>query len=170
MKETKAHEDQEVRESEKYELGYHLVPSLSEDDLALRVDELVKAIVAAGGTPISEGYPQSFALAYTMRRLRGGKWEKYDSSYFGWMRFSIPGGVLAGIRDQLDHHEHVIRYLLLKLPPAAFVAAPAPRREAPVRVEEVSTEPKALVKKQTVDEQGEVSEEELEKQIEQLIS
>lgn len=167
MSEDKTHEDKETKATT-YELGYHLVPSLGEDDLALRVTELQKAITAEGGTVISEGQPQVCTLAYTMHKMRGGKWDKYDTTFFGWIRFSLPPSAAAALKSILDYDESLVRYLLIKLDPIALAPEPvrAPRKES----SEVITEPKALVKKQdSEEEKGEVSEEELDKQIEQLI-
>jgi len=166
MAEKKAHEDKDV-ELKKYELGYHLVPSLGEDDLALRVADLQKAVAKIGGTVLSEGYPQSFILSYTMHKLRAGKWDRYDSSFFGWMRFEASSEGVEVLRDELDHNDQLVRYLLITLNEAAFAPPPAPRRK-PMR--EVKTESKVLVKKRTENEKGEVSEVELDKQIKQLIS
>jgi len=166
---TNEHEDKGVEELNTYELGYHLVPSLSEDDLALRVEELMTAVTKAGGNILSEGAPQSFQLAYTMKRLRGGTWEKYDSSYFGWMRFEAPSSALGELKEVLEHHEHIIRHLVLRLESKALAPTPEPRAPRPVKLEEVETEPKQLEKKQDTEEKGEVSEEELDKEIEELI-
>jgi ribosomal protein S6 len=166
MADSETHEDR-ADEFEKYELGYHLVPSLGEEDLALRVGELKKAVETAKGKIISEGYPFSFVLSYTMKKLRGGKWDKYDSSFFGWVRFEAPRDTIVAFREALDHNEYLIRYLLIKLDPIALAPAPAPRR---IVTGEVVTEPKALVKRVVEEEKTEVSEVELEKQIEQLIS
>ena len=163
----KKHEDK-VEGVETYELGYHLVPSLSEEDLALRVTELQKAITAAGGSVISEGSPQPYTLTYTMNKLRAGKWDKYDTSFFGWVRFEAVAGVMVALREELDHNEHLIRYLLIKLSKAALAPEPVrkPRREST----EVDVEPKEIKKPQAKEEKGEVSEKELDEQIEQLIS
>lgn len=160
------HEDKE-KQSLVYELGYHLVPSLGEDDLALRVTELQKAITAEGGSVISEGQPQSYTLAYTMRKMREGRWDRYDTTFFGWIRFEAPAEAILVLKDALDHNLNLVRYLLIKLDPIALAPEPvrAPRREST----EVVVEPKALEKKQEEEESGEVSEEELDKQIEQLI-
>ena len=152
---------------ETYELGYHLVPSLGEDDLALRVTELQKAITAQGGSVISEGQPQAYTLTYTMKKLRGGKWDRYDSTFFGWVRFEAEAAALAPLKEVLDLDEHLVRYLLIKLD--AIALAPEPVRAPRAESTEVVTEPKELVKKQDEEEKGEVSEEELDKQIEQLI-
>lgn len=166
MTEKEKHEDKDENVV-LYELGYHLVPSLGEDDLALRVTELQKAITAEGGSVISEGQPETYSLAYTMRKLRGGKWDRYDSSFFGWIRFEAPTTAIIPLKEALDLDEHLIRYLLMKLDPAALLPDPVrtPRPEST----EVAVEPKELVKKQDDEDKGEVSEEELDKQIEQLI-
>jgi len=152
-----------------YELGYHLVPSLGEDDLALRVTDMQKAILANGGSVISEGQPQAFTLAYPMRKMRGGRWYHYETSFFGWIRFKVSAEGVLTLKSLLETDEHLIRYLLIKLNPVALI--PEPVREARREVGgEVEVEPKALVQKQEAEEEkGEVSEEELDKQIEQLI-
>ena len=166
---TKAHEDNTADERATYELGYHLVPSLSETDLALRVEELMKVIADHGGNILSEGAPQSCNLTYTMRRLRGGTWEKYDTTFFGWMRFEAPAEALPAVKAALEANEHLVRHLLLKLDAKALALAPEPRKPQPVELKEVEAEPKALEKKHVEEEKGEVQEEELDKQIEELI-
>ncbi len=167
MAEKTTHEDKE-KSATVYELGYHLVPSLGEDDLALRVTDLQKAITAEGGSVISEGQPQAYTLEYSMRKMRGGRWDKYDSSFFGWVRFETSAEAVVKLKDILEHNEHLVRYLLIKLDPIALTPEPvrAPRK---VTITEVEVEPKALEVKQDVEEKGEVSEKELDKQIEQLI-
>ncbi len=166
MSETETHEDK-GGESTVYELGYHLVPSLGEDDLALRVTELQKAITALGGSVISEGQPQSTTLAYQMRKMRNGRWDKYDTALFGWVRFEAPASAVVELKETLEHDEYLIRHLLIKLDAVAL--APEPVRAPRTKSTEVATEPKELEKKQEEEEGGEVSEEELDKQIEQLI-
>lgn len=162
MAENIAHEDKDSQVV-KYELGYHLVPSLGEDDLALRVTDLKKAITDAGGTIGGEHAPQSYVLSYTMRRLRGGSWEKYDSSYFGWLRFEMEKDRLKELEEFVRTSEFVIRHLIVKVD-TLELPKPAPRHEevvnkAPLEKKQVSEEDK-----------GEVQEEELDKQIEELIT
>jgi ribosomal protein S6 len=151
-----------------YELGYHLVPSLGENDLALRVDELVKVVTREGGRLISEGAPQQCNLAYTMRKQRGGKWDAYNTSSFGWLRFEASPKEMDHIKDELDHNEHIIRYLLIALDEAALAAPSAVLTTGNADFAEV-TVTKELEKKQQTEEKGEVSEEELDKEIEHLI-
>lgn len=166
MADTETHEDKGALEL--YELGYHLVPSLGEDDLALRVADLQKKITSLGGKIHSEGAPQAFTLTYTMHKLRGGKWDRYDSSFFGWTRFEASPESIPELKDDVEHNEHFIRYLLIRLDRDALLPQKVYRPK--IDLKEVETKPKQLEKKQTVDEpKGEVSEAELDKQIEELI-
>jgi ribosomal protein S6 len=163
---TETHEDKD--ELQLYELGYHLVPSLGEEDLALRVADLQKNIASLGGSIHSEGAPQSFTLAYTMHKMRGGRWDRYDMTFFGWTRFTLAPEKVAELKEELDHDEHMVRYLLIKLDKAALVP-PKERKPRPIELTEVATEPKELEHKRDTEEKGDVSEEELDKQIEELI-
>lgn len=156
------HEDK--GQFERYELGYHLVPSLGPDDLALRVREFMQVITDGGGSIDQEGAPEAYTLAYTMRRLRGGTYHTYNTSFFGWIRFSAPPESIEALRKMLELDEHVIRHLLFKLDRAALAPAPVSRRDPELM------QGKALVKKHEAEEKAEVSEEELDKQLEQLIA
>jgi ribosomal protein S6 len=165
---TETHEERdEVRGS--YELGFHLVPSLDENDLALRVEELVKMVTQDGGALIAEGYPQHCKLAYTMRKLKSGMWSAYDTSYFGWVRFEADKGAVARIVSALRANEYLIRHLLITLDKKALLAPVAPRIMQGQDGKEVVLEPKALEKKAVKEEREEVVEEELEKELEDLI-
>jgi len=155
-------------ELQTYEVGYHLVPSLSEESLALRAAEIQDAIVKAGGTIRSQGRPAPFVLAYTMRKLRGGRWEKYDTSFFGWFRFEVSPEALVTLRELLDRAEYMVRYLLIKINEAAF-APLASAAHVSTQNGEVVVEPRALVKRQALEQPAEVSEEALDKQLEQLV-
>ncbi len=111
MPDIETHEDK--GESGVYELGFHFVPTLGEEDLALRVEEIKKSIADLGGTVIAEGAPEHIALAYTMRKQVRGKWERFDDSYFGWIKFEIAPEHAAMIKDQAQHNEHLLRFLLV---------------------------------------------------------
>lgn len=165
---SQTHEDKEVSLGT-YELGYHLVPSLSENDLALRVGEIMQAVTKSGGKILSEGAPQAFTLAYTMKRLRGGRWDTYNTSHFGWIRFEAPTNGLEEVKELLEHADYLIRHLILRLEAGALASTAVTRAPKHVALKEVHTTPKQIEKKQMVEEKGEVSEEELDKQIEDLI-
>ncbi len=159
----KVHED-EGAELMKYELGYHLVPSLGPDDLALRVGELEKLIEKAGGAVYVKGAPQPFILAYTMRRLRGGAWEAYDTSFFGWMRFTALPERMPELKASLAQSQWIVRSLTFSLDGS--------EEDTPklFRPQPVTLEPTTITKREVKEEKVEVSEEVLEKQIEEMIT
>ena len=151
-----------------YELGYHLVPSLGEEDLALRVDELVKVVTQGDGALISEGAPQHCNLAYTMRKQRGGKRDAYNTSFFGWVRFEAHSKEMARIKEALDYNENIIRYLLIVIGSEALVAPVVPVSGKEADFTEVTIS-KTLKKKRVVEKKVAVSEDELDKELEVLI-
>lgn len=161
------HEDKEL-DSRVYEVGFHLVPSLSDSDLALRVDEIRKAIEEKGGVIISEDYPQILDLAYTMRRMSAGSWHKYDTAYFGWIKFEgLPEAALA-LKQMLEHSDFVVRYLLIKTVRENTMQGrrPVTKRDS-ILATDGDGEEAAPAK---VAEGGEINEEEIDKSIAELVS
>lgn len=110
---TQTHEDK-ASELVVYELGYHLVPTLTDDELELRVQELRSLIGQAGGTILHEGFPERHDLAYTIRKSILGAYQKFDDSYFGWFKFEgMPEGQGA-FKEGLDHFNDLVRYIVVK--------------------------------------------------------
>lgn len=101
-------------ESVVYELGYHLVPSLSEEEVALRVEGFKKAIADIGGEFIASGGPVSQELAYPMRKMKNGKWYGFTRSQFGWLKFTAAPERVHSWRDQLGADDTIIRFLIIK--------------------------------------------------------
>jgi hypothetical protein len=105
--------------------------------------------------------------------MRAGKWDTYDTSFFGWVRFTVSAEEITSLKDTRDQSEFVMRYFLMKLPKEALlVPAPANRRSSPAAEVggELQVEPKVLEKREDEEVKTAVSEEELDKQIEQLIN
>jgi len=98
-----------------YELGYHMVPTLTEEELQKEVEALRNAITELEGTIVSEGEPERMELAYTMIINDGGKNTKYDTSYFGWIKFDMDPAQLAHLQDEvIAFNKNIIRHLLIK--------------------------------------------------------
>lgn len=97
-----------------YELGYHLVPSLSEEEVALRVENFKKAIEAFPGGFIASGGPLSQELSYPMRKMKNGKWREFTRSQFGWVKFTAAPEKVHAWRDILSSDETIIRFLIIK--------------------------------------------------------
>src|SRR3989338_6813909 len=78
---------EEKAEGKIYEIGYHIVPSVPEEKLGAEVSSLKDILEKGKATIISEEVPKLRTLAYEMRKESAGKYSKYNSAYFGWIKF-----------------------------------------------------------------------------------
>jgi ribosomal protein S6 len=97
-----------------YEVGYHIVPAVSPEKLPTEVDAIKAVLGKSGATVISEEFPKLRNLAYTMVKAIGPARHRYDSAYFGWIKFEAAPQATAEIKTALDGNEKVLRYLLIK--------------------------------------------------------
>jgi len=97
-----------------YELGYHLMPSLSEGDLSTERDALVALITRLKGIVISEGQPVLIDLAYTMSKIIKNKKHDYDQANFGWIKFDISPDVMEEFALEVEKTDALIRYIVAK--------------------------------------------------------
>lgn len=110
-----------------YELGYHIVSSIPEEKLPAEVTVIKDLLESNGAVFISEEFPKLRHLSYTMTKVVGAKHLKFDTAYFGWMKFEMaPESVLA-IKKVLDRNDNVIRFLIIKtVRESTLVVAKAP--------------------------------------------
>jgi ribosomal protein S6 len=104
----------EQSESNVYELGFHLVPTVAADDLAKEVADLKEILAKHQASFIAEEFPRTLKLAYRMEKSMGGKLNKYTSAYFGWVKFEAPRSELPALKKELDASKTLLRYLLIK--------------------------------------------------------
>ena len=147
-----------------YEIGYHLIPTLTEDNVAAAVAGLRKALGDA--EIIKDLAPVKIPLAYIIERRGQGKREKYAEAYFGFIKFAIDKENIGAIEQYLRSTHEVLRHLLIETvrEDTSFV----PRRAVFTsdRLEgEMLKKPVAEVEKA-----GEVSEEELDKSIDAIVA
>lgn len=146
-----------------YELGFHLVPTVQDDGVAA-VTEKVRAILGDAEI-ISEEVPARMTLAYVIERSVQGKREKYAESYFGCIKFAMERGELSAVQTALRGTPEVLRFLIIE---TVREDVPAPRRTVFTsnRLEgETIKKPEAEAEKP-----AEVSQEELDKTIDALVS
>ena len=97
-----------------YELGYLLAPTISEENVPVSYDDLKNLIVGLGGEMISDEMPKMIPLAYTMLKVTQNVRNKFDTAYFGWVKFEmIPEKVLE-LKKKLNVDLNFIRFLILK--------------------------------------------------------
>ncbi len=145
-----------------YELGYHILPTVSENDLPEKLDELRKLISDFEGEFIMEGEPELIDLAYTMIVPRGGHNDKYDKAYFGWIKFRAPKAKIPELQKELKLSQDLLRFILFK------TAEEDTRAQIKIHeLKEVKND--ASIENKTEDEtHEELKEEELEKSLEEI--
>lgn len=99
-----------------YEIGYHIVPTVKEEDLEKIVGEARSIIEKQGGSFIAEGAPALTRLSYTMKALTGAGAKRifYDRSYFGWIKFEANIGIVSSLTDALKANPNFLRILIWK--------------------------------------------------------
>jgi small subunit ribosomal protein S6 len=154
------------KEGKVYEVGYIIVPSVSPDHVAKEVDAL-KAILSKNEAEIvSEEAPKMKQLAYPMLKVTGAIRNKFDTGYFGWIKFSATAEAVLEIKKAIDLSEKVLRHLLITTVAenTLYGAKLAPVEKT---VAAVSASPSAIGEKEV--EKLEINQEELDKSIDKLV-
>ena len=97
-----------------YEVGFLIIPSVSEEKLADEMTSIRQEIENPGGIVISEEFPKMRPLTYAMIKEVGAKSYKFSSAYFGWIKFELPQGALSLFRDAIKTREFLLRFLLIE--------------------------------------------------------
>jgi ribosomal protein S6 len=145
-----------------YELGYLLVPSITEENVAGEATALKDIILSFGALPISEEYPKLMGLAYDMEAVINNKKEHFETGYFGWFKFELAPEQLALLESKLKLSDKLIRFLLIKTVRESTMASKRPFGRDFKRRTDAKRDPTAPP--------VEINKEEIDKQIEALIS
>ncbi len=113
----------ESGDSKVYELGYLLVPSITEEDVPTIYGNLKELVSSFGGVMISDEMPVMINLAYTMQKTVQNVRNKYNTAYFGWMKFYMSADKILDLKKKLDLDANVIRFLILKTVKENTIAA-----------------------------------------------
>ncbi|MDQ5955020.1 MAG: small subunit ribosomal protein [Patescibacteria group bacterium] len=146
-----------------FEVGFHLVPTISEDGVVAVVEKIHGLLNDA--EVISEQFPVRMTLAYQVERSVQGKREKYTESYFGFIKFATERDAIPAFQAALRAMPEVLRYLVINTE-REDVSNPRRAVFASTRLEgEVIHKPQTEVQVK-----AEVSEEELDKSIDALVN
>ncbi len=102
------------KESRVYEIGFHLVPSLAEEEVAEEVNSIKKTIEDFGGIFLTEGYPKMQALEYTIEVPITMPKTRFNHSLFGWIKFEADGEAPVSIREKLSLNKNIVRMIIVK--------------------------------------------------------
>jgi ribosomal protein S6 len=122
-----------------YEVGYLLVPKISEEEMPAIYGNLKELIASLGGKMISDEMPIMINLAYTMQKTVQNVRNKYNTAYFGWMKFYLDTNTVSDLKKKLDLDANIIRFLILKtvkentIAAKRFVHRDISRRKTPVK-------------------------------------
>ncbi len=148
-----------------YEVGFHLLPVLDEKAVQDSVDAIRAALSKQGAHIVTEHLPERMTLAYRIERSISGKREKYTESYFGWIKFTAESQAIPALSEAYKNMYNVLRFIIVEATRSEMVT---PRRAVFIsdRLEG------ATIQKPTVasEKSEEVSDEDLDKSIEALVS
>lgn len=97
-----------------YEVGYLLVPSIAEEDLSVVYGNLKEMVSTFGGEIISDEMPKMIPLAYTISKVISNVRNKFNTAYFGWIKFEMDTEKIVEMKKKLDLSDNIIRFLILK--------------------------------------------------------
>jgi len=97
-----------------YEIGYNLIPIISEEEVAKEVGKIKEKINSLGGAVISDEYPNQIKLAYEMTKEIDNKNVRFNSAYFGWIKFELEPEAVAEVKKMVDSDLNVLRFIIIK--------------------------------------------------------
>ncbi len=106
-------EDVEIN-SRIYEVGYLLLPTIPEEGIPALYGNLKDLVVSLGGEIISDEMPKMITLAYTMSKVTQNVRSKFNSAFFGWVKFEINPEKVLELKKKLDLDPNFLRFLILK--------------------------------------------------------
>lgn len=96
-----------------YELGYHLIPTLAEEEIPQYVNKIKDLLDSYGAVIISDESPKRIELAYTMHPSVKNKKQKYNKAYFGWIKFETDTESIEAFKKSIDDIDEIFRSLII---------------------------------------------------------
>ena len=148
-----------------YEIGYHLLPQLSDDEVQASVKDLTAFLKKQGAEFVGEKAPEKIDLAYAIERRVEGKYQSVRSAYFGWVAFELSPNAISEVKKFMDTNQSVLRFIIVTTSVDEVKAV----MEGKVLVPKAASSTDAIAApKRAVEEGGEVSEEALTQAIDSM--
>ncbi len=97
-----------------YEVGYLLVSTIPEERVGEVYSNMKDTIATLGGELIADEMPKSIGLAYSMVKVVANIRHKFNTAYFGWVKFEMEREKIGELKAKLDLDVNVIRFLITK--------------------------------------------------------
>ena len=163
-KEITSFDDESVSNSRVYEVGYLLVPSIKEEEIPTVYGNLKELVSSLEGKAMSDEMPVMISLAYSMQKTVQNVRNKYDTAYFGWMKFYMDGDKAVILKKKLDLDSNIIRFLIIKTVKENTVAAKRFTHK------DISRKKIQTVKSPDSTEGVEINKEEIDKEIDAMVA
>ena len=118
-----ANEVLEEGNSQVYELGYLLVPTIKEEDMPISYGNLKELVSSFRGAVIADEMPKMINRSYTMSKVISNVRNKFSTAYFGWVKFTMDSQKVLELKKNLDLDPNFIRFLILKTVKENTIAA-----------------------------------------------
>lgn len=156
--------DNSQSENTIYEIGFHLVPSIDENE-AVELSNTIKTLIQENkGNFISEEAPKLRSLAYDISKNINSKNQVYNRAYFGWIKFEAPSSSIEEIKNGVESNLSVLRSIIVKT-----VRENTMYTQKVVKRDRSDREESEVDPLMTPEEVKPASEEEIDKSIEELV-
>ncbi len=116
-----------------YELGYHVLPNLSEDEVAKVVTGIKDTLAKMEATVISEQFPQMMTLAYELGKEIENKTRRFTTAYFGWIKFEVETAQIENFKTEMDKNLNILRFIIIKTVRESTLATPKLTYQRPAK-------------------------------------
>jgi ribosomal protein S6 len=103
----------EAQDSRVYEVGFNLIPKISEGDVPAEVENIKKILSSHRASVIAEEMPRMTQLSYGMAKAATGKREMFDRAYFGWVKFEVDPEAITAITEEVAALPNVLRSIVI---------------------------------------------------------
>ena len=137
-----------------YELGFILVPNITEEKLPEVFGALKEVLSEKGAMIFAEEFPKNILLSYTMEKTINNKIERFKDGFFGWVKFELAQGDISAIDAKLRLREDVIRHLIISTVRENTIASKRPmgsRRHTKGDEKEVKEGDAPMMSKEEID-------------------
>lgn len=97
-----------------YEVGYLLLPKLSEEEIPAVYGNFKELVSRLGGEVISDEMPKMIGLAYSMSKVISNVRNNFTNAYFGWVKFYMEADKIAELKKAFTNDANVLRFLITK--------------------------------------------------------
>ena len=97
-----------------YEVGFHIVSSIPEEKLSAELTAVKDLLEKSGAIFISEDFPKLKPLSYQMTKVVGAKHLKFDTAYFGSVKFEMNPENVEFVKKAMELSETILRFLIVK--------------------------------------------------------